>query len=396
VTPSRKRRIAVVTGTRSDYGILYWLLREIQQRPTLELQLLVTGMHLSPEFGLTYRQIEAEGFPIQEKIEILLSSDTPVSVSTSIALGIIGFAKALERNRPDILVLMGDRFESLAAGIAAMVGRIPIAHISGGQSTEGAIDESIRHALTKMSHYHFPATVACGERIVQMGEAKDHVFVFGAPSLDGIRQMSFMSKEELEREIGLDPGRPTLLVVYHPVTLERETAGWQMDELLAALSLFDYQMVFLMPNADTGGRVIFEKIRTFVAGNSRAKAFITLARPIYLNLLRSVRALVGNSSSGLIEAPAFELPAVNIGDRQRGRTRARNVIDCGYDSDSIAGAIRRALDPTFRDSLRGIASPYGDGNACKHIVDVLEEVELGEVILKKGFHSCDGTTQGAS
>ena len=248
-----KRQIAVVTGTRADYGILYWLLKEIQQRPILELQLLVTGMHLSPEFGLTYRQIETDGFPIHDKIEILLSSDTPVSISTSIALGITGFAKAFERSRPDILALMGDRFESLAAGTAAMVARIPIAHISGGKSTEGVIDDAIRHALTKMSHLHFTHTSEHKARIIRMGEEPDRVYDFGAPLVDGIARLPEMPRAVLTERLGVSLEDSYLLVVFHPVTLEHNSAGWQMEELLAALDILGQRVIFIMPNADPGG-----------------------------------------------------------------------------------------------------------------------------------------------
>ena len=258
-----RRRIAVVTGTRADYGIMYWFFKEIQQRPTLELQLLVTGMHLSPEFGLTYQQIEVDGFPIQEKIEILLSSDSEVAVSTSIALGIMGFARAIERARPDILVLLGDRFESLAAATAAMVARVPIAHISGGKTTQGVIDEAIRHALTKMSHLHFTHTSEHKARIVRMGEEPERVYVFGAPLVDGIVRLPQISRKVLVERLGVPLDDPYLLVVFHPVTLENHSAGWQMEELLAALEVLGHQAVFILPNADPGGRIIFQKIESY-------------------------------------------------------------------------------------------------------------------------------------
>jgi UDP-hydrolysing UDP-N-acetyl-D-glucosamine 2-epimerase len=389
-----RRKIAVVTGTRAEYGILYWVLREIQRRPSLGLQLLVTGMHLSPEFGLTYRQIEKDGFPITEKVEILMSSDSEAAISTSIGLGIMGFANAFERVRPDILVLLGDRFESLAAATAALVARIPIGHIAGGHRTEGAMDEAIRHSITKMSHLHFTSIPTYRDRMVQMGEQPDRVFLTGTPSLDGIRLLQLHDRSELEETLGLDLSDPIFLVVYHPVTLENMTAGWQMDELLTALAQFGRRCVFIMPNADTGGRIILHKIREFVESNATSKAFVNLERDLYLNLMRFADVMVGNSSSGIVEAPSFELPVVNIGDRQRGRLRVGNVIESGYSAGSVMEAIERALDPSFKESLRGLTNPHGDGYTSKRIVDILEHVELGEGLLKKKFH--DISLSGAS
>lgn len=379
------RKIAVVTGTRAEYGILYWVMREIQARPSLELQLLVTGAHLSPEFGLTFRQIEEDGFPISEKLEILLSADSASAVSTSIGLGTIAFAKAYERLAPDLLLLLGDRFESLAAAIAALVARIPIAHISGGQSTQGVIDEAIRHSITKMSYLHFTGNSSARDRVVQLGEHPDRVFVTGTPSLDGIRQMRLWDRSELEHRLGLDLSRPFLLVSYHPVTLETNTASWQMDQLLEALAGIDRQCLFLMPNADTGGRVIVSKIKEFVDRSPCSTYFGNLERDLYLNLMKRADAMIGNSSSAFAEAPSFDLPVVNIGDRQRGRIRAENVIDCDYDSASITRALERALDPTFKESVRALPNPYGDGNSSERIVDILERVELGSDLLKKKF-----------
>ena len=381
-----RRRVAVVTGSRAEYGILTSLLKEVQARPCLELQLLVTGMHMSPEFGSTYRQIEGAGFPIAEKLEILMSADSENAISTSIGLGVMRFASAFERVRPDILLLTGDRFESLAAAIAALVARIPVAHIGGGQTTEGAIDEGIRHSITKMSHLHFTLSSAYRDRIMQMGEDPQRVFVTGTPSLDAIHQGRWLSQEDLEEALGVDLSQPVFLVVYHPVTLEDHTAGWQMDELLAALRPFGRRCVFIMPNADTGGRVIFQKIDEFLDANPGSKAFFNLERQLYLNLMRSTEVMVGNSSSGINEAPSLQLPVVNIGDRQRGRTRAANVIDCGYDCESITQAIVGALAPSFRESLQGLTSPFGDGRASKRIVDLLECAELGEELLKKKFY----------
>jgi len=380
------RKIAVVTGSRAEYGFLYSLLQEIQTRPTLDLKLMVTGMHLSPEFGLTYRQIEQDGFHISEKIEILLSADTDVAISTSIGLAIIRFSAAFDQIKPDIVLLIGDRFESLAAATAAMVARIPIAHIAGGHTTEGVMDEAIRHSITKMSHLHFTSHQQNGELVVQMGESPGKVHVTGTLCLDGIRTLQRLGKAELEAEIGMDLNKPFFLVVYHPVTLEHQSAGWQMDNLLAVLSRAGYPCIFVMPNADTGGRIIFDKIRSFVDGNPASKAFTSLERNLYLNLMNYAHVLVGNSSSGIMEASSFGLAAVNIGDRQKGRIRAANVIDCGYPEESIAEAIDWSLDSSFRESLSGLSNPYGDGHASKRIADVLEQVELDQELLKKRFH----------
>lgn len=349
------------------------------------MQLVVTGTHLSPEFGLTYRIIEEDGFFISEKVEILLSGDSNVAVSTSIGLGVIKFASVFEELRPDILLLLGDRFESLAAATAAMVARIPIAHIGGGQGTEGAIDEAIRHSLTKMSHLHFASIDQYRDRIVQLGEQPDRVFVTGTPSVDGISEMQTHDPSELRSKLGLDPSKPVCLVVYHPVTLEDFTAGWQMDKLLSALASFDGSCVFIMPNADTGGRAIFQKIEEFIESRHDCRAFTNLDRDLYLNLMTLAKVMVGNSSSGIVEAPSFSLPVVNIGDRQRGRMRAGNVIDCGYQEDSIADAIRKALEPSFKESLANLRNPHGDGRSSPRIVDILESADLGEELLKKRF-----------
>jgi len=380
------RKIAVLTGSRSGYSNLYWVLKEIQARPSLELQLLVTGMHLSPEFGLTYRQIEEDGFPIHEKLEILLSGDSATAISTSIGLGLIRFSGSLENCRPDILVLLGDRFETLAAAIAAQVARIPVAHIGGGHRTEGAIDEAIRHSITKMSHLHLTDMPVYRDRVVQMGEQPHRVFITGVAGLDGIQRMRLNERAELEDRLELDLSGPVFLVVYHSVTLEDSTAGWQMDQLMSALSRFNHRCIFIMPNADTGGRIIFSKIEAFVTEHPTAKAFVNVDRESFLNLMRFADAMVGNSSAGILEAASFGLATVNIGDRQRGRFMPENVVSCGYETASIAQAIERTLAPGFKDSLKGMTNPYGDGHSSKRIVDILESVELGEKLLKKEFH----------
>lgn len=380
------RKIAVVTGTRAEYGILYWLLKEIQGRPSLELQLLATGAHLSPEFGLTYLQIEEDGFSIAEKLEILLSADSETAISSSIGLGVISFAKAFERLTPDIVVLLGDRYETFAAAIAALVARIPVAHIGGGHATQGAIDESIRHSISKMSQFHFASRAEHRDRIIQLGEDPERVFITNTPLVDGILRIPRLEQHELETELGIKLTSPLFLIAYHPVTLEDSTAEGQMDELLAAVSHFDNHCIFIMPNADTGGRVISEKIRAFVESHSKSQAFVSIRRELYLNLMRFASVVVGNSSSGILEAPYFNLPAVNIGDRQRGRLRSSNVIDSRTDAASIKESIYRALDSVFRDSLEHAAADLPTEDSSKQIADILIRVRLDEGLLKKRFY----------
>lgn len=380
------RKIAVVTGTRAEYGILYWLLKEIQDRPSLKLELLATGTHLSPEFGMTVDQIEEDGFTISEKLEILLSADTSTAISTSIGLGVISFANAFERLKPDMVILLGDRYETLAAAIAALVARIPIAHIGGGHSTEGAIDESMRNSISKMSHLHFASRAEHRDRIVQLGEHPARVYVTNTPLIDGIMRMPRLERHELEAEICFDLTPPVFLVAYHPVTLEDDTAGRQMNEILEALSHHEGRCIFMMPNADTGGRIIGQKIRHFVESHPGSKAFVNMRRELYLNLMRFATVLVGNSSSGILEAPCFNLPAINIGDRQKGRIQAGNVIDSNTNSASIVDAINRAIDPHFRDSLDTAKAMLSGDDSSKQIVDILERVQLGEDLLKKQFY----------
>jgi UDP-hydrolysing UDP-N-acetyl-D-glucosamine 2-epimerase len=380
-----KRKIAVVTGTRAEYGLLYWILQKTHGDPDLILQLVVTGMHLSPEFGLTVKEIEADGFPISERVEMLLSSDTEVGLSTSMGLGIMGFASAFSRLRPDILVLLGDRFEILAAATAAVVARIPIAHIHGGESSEGAIDEAFRHAVTKMSHIHFPAVDLYARRIRQMGEDPEKIFTLGAPGLDHIYLTHLPEREDLQSELGIDLTKGVALITYHAVTLEFSTARQHMANLLAAIGGRDLTLVFTYANADTGGRVINQMIEEFVKNEPHAYAFPSLGQRRYLGLLRMADVMVGNSSSGIIEAPSFKLPVVNIGDRQRGRVRAANVIDCGVQRQEISMALDQALSREFRESLKDLVNPYRRGRTSSQIVSVLKEIELGEALIKKRF-----------
>jgi UDP-N-acetylglucosamine 2-epimerase (non-hydrolysing)/GDP/UDP-N,N'-diacetylbacillosamine 2-epimerase (hydrolysing) len=382
------RKIAVVTGTRAEYGLLYWIIKGIHNDPELELQLIVTGMHLSPEFGFTVKEIEKDGFPIAERVEMLLSSDTETAISTSMGLGMIGFAKAYERLKPDILVVLGDRFEILAAVSAAVPFRIPVAHIHGGESTEGAMDELFRHAITKMSHIHFPAAKEYARRIIQMGETPDNVFCFGSPCMDNIYKLNLMGKKELCSALNIPEDKSLGTVTYHPVTLQKNRADIEISELLEALKNFpDIFWIITLPNADTGGRIIIEMIGNFVRKNpEKAKSFALLGQSRYLSLLKHSVVMVGNSSSGLIEAPSFGLPVVNIGDRQCGRIRAENVIEVPECSrKSVEDAIKKAVSKEFRGLLKGMRNPYGDGPISEQILDKLRTLPADKYSVKKRF-----------
>lgn len=371
------RKIAVVTGTRAEYGLLYWTLKEIANDSELELQLIVTGSHLSPEFGLTKRDIEKDGFKIYDEVEILLSSDTGQGIAKSIGLGVISFAQVFSRLKPHILLILGDRFEVFAAATAAMALNIPIAHIAGGESTEGAIDEQIRHSITKMAHIHFPSCDYYAERIIKMGEEEWRVYNVGAPGLENIKKLKLLDKAELEKSLGMKLDLTTLLVTYHPVTLERENIEQHINNLLEALKETGCQIIFTYPNADSGGRYIIGKINEFVEKYQKARLYINLGQIRYLSLLKYVDVMVGNSSSGIIEAPSFKLPVVNIGNRQKGRLRALNIIDVGYSKEEILRGIRKALyDESFRRELKNTKNLYGEGDTSKKIVSVLKTVDI--------------------
>jgi len=386
------RTIGVVTVSRSDYGIYLPVLRRIQEDPHLRLHLIVAGMHLSPEFGLTVRAIEQDGFEIGERIEMLLSSDTPEGIAKSMGLGTIGFAQAYARLRPDILLVLGDRFEMHAAVVAALPFKIPVAHIHGGESSEGLIDESIRHSITKMSHLHFASTEFYARRIVQMGEEPWRVVVSGAPSLDNLHNVRLLSRQELEDRYGLRLTDQILLVTYHPVTLEYEHTEAHVRELLAALEELDFTIVFTFPNADTQGRLIIDMIEKFAARHERAQVAVNLGTQGYFSLMAQATAMVGNSSSGIIEAASFKLPVVNIGNRQRGRVCGKNVIHVGYDRVEILNGIKKATSPEFRASLVDLVNPYGDGHAAERIVDKLKHVEINDRLLLKRFHDVGADT----
>jgi len=379
------RTIGVVTVARSDYGIYLPVLRRIREDEELNLYLMVAGMHLSPEFGLTVRDIEQDGFQISERVEMLLSSDTPEGIAKSMGLGTIGFAQAYARFRPDILVVLGDRFEMHAAVVAALPFNVPVAHIHGGESTEGAIDEAFRHSITKMSHLHFASTEFYARRIVQMGEEPWRVVVSGAPSLDNLREMSLLSCEELGEQCGLHLADPTLLITYHPVTLEYRQTELHMCELLAALEETDLNIIFTYPNADTRGRLIIQMLQEYTAQHKGSQVVVNLGTQAYFSLMSHAVAMVGNSSSGIIEAASFKLPVVNIGDRQQGRVHVENVIDVGYSRAEVLEGIRKAVSPEFRAGLGGLVNPYGDGCAAELIVDKLKQVKLSD-LLRKRFH----------
>jgi len=388
-----KRKICVVTGTRAEYGLLYWLMKEIQGDADLELQTIATGMHLSPEFGLTYRQIEEDGFKIDRKIEMLLSSDTPVGISKSMGLGIISLAEAYADLKPDIVVLLGDRFEVFSAASAATISRVPIAHLHGGEATEGLIDEPIRHSISKMSHLHFTAAEEYRRRVIQMGESPARVFNVGGLGIDNIKKLTLLDRDEFEDSIDFKLSQKNFMITFHPVTLEHATAREQFQNLLDALDELDStRFIFTKPNADTEGRVIIKMIDDYVSINShKAIAFVSLGQLRYLSAMRFVDGVVGNSSSGLAEAPTFKIGTINMGDRQRGRMKANSVIDCEPTKGSILSAIRELYSEAFQDKLKNTKNPYGEGGAAKKIKKILKETDLTD-ILKKEFHDLEFET----
>ena len=383
----KKRKICVVTGTRAEYGLFYWTLKGIDKDPSLDLQIIITGMHLSPEFGLTYKQIEKDGFKIDKQIEILLSSDTPVGVSKSIGLGVISFSEAFNELKPDMILVLGDRFEILSAAQAAMISRIPIAHCHGGEATEGLIDEPIRHSITKMSHLHFTATETYRNRVIQLGEQPDRVFNVGALGIENINKLDLMSKEDFEASIDFKLKPKNLLVTFHPVTLENATSEGQFKALLKALDeLEDTGIIITKPNADTDGRIIIDLIDEYVADNiDKAIAFKSLGQMRYLSALQYMDAAMGNSSSGLIEVPSYQIATIDIGDRQKGRIKADSVISCDPTYESIKEALVKVYDIDFKEKLKQVANPYGTVNPSTKIIEEIKKVDL-EHILKKAFY----------
>ena len=386
------RTIGVVTTSRSDYGIYRPLLRAIQADPDLRPMLFVGGMHLSPDFGQTVREIERDSFPIAERVTIPLDSDTPEGMSRAMGSAVTGFAQAYARSKPDILLVLGDRFEMFAAASATLPFNIPLAHIHGGESTYGAIDESFRHAITKMSHLHFTSTKTYADRLVRMGEAPWRVTVSGAPALDELRALPSPDAATFEKIHGVRVSPKPLLVTFHPVTLELEQTGRQVEELLAALDQVGLPVIFTQSNADAGGRLIRDCVARYVASRKDAWYVPNFGPQGYWDALRLCAAMAGNSSSGIIEAPSLGLPVVNIGTRQDGRVRAANVIDVICERGHVQEAIARAVSTEFRASLHGMTNPYGDGHAAERIVAKLKAVELGDKLLRKIFHD-DGAAR---
>lgn len=381
------RRIAVVTGTRADYGLLYWLIHDLHRAADFELQLVVTGMHLMPRFGRTVDVIERDGFPIAATVDLALESDTPQAVARAIGTGTAGFADAFARLAPDLVVILGDRFEALAAATAAFAERRPIAHLHGGEVTEGALDDGFRHAITKLSALHFTAAQPYRRRVIQMGEPPERVFDVGAPGLEHLVRTPLLARAELERALDFPLGETAFLVTFHPATLDEGDPADQCRELLAALDAFaQARIVITLPNADPGGQAIIPLLEDYARRHpQRCRLFASLGQQRYLSLLRCVHAVVGNSSSGLIEAPSAGCATVNVGDRQRGRLRAASVIDCAPRRADIEAALRRALDPGFRAGLARVHNPYGDGAVADRILTVLRQVEL-RALSRKPFH----------
>lgn len=383
------KRIGIMTGTRAEYGLLKSLMQEINKDNDLELYLIVSGMHLSPEFGMTYKEIEEDGFQINAKVEMLLSSDSPAGISKSIGLGVIGFTDEFQRADLDMLILLGDRYEALSAAICALVMRIPIAHLHGGELTEGAIDEGIRHSITKMSYLHFTSTEQYRNRVIQLGENPERVFYVGALGVENIKKINLMTKEELERSIHFEIDENTVIVTYHPVTLENNTVEEQFLNLLEVLDRNPkIRMIFTKANADTNGRIVNELIDKYAAQNSeRACAFVSLGQKRYLSALKYCRIVIGNSSSGIIEAPSFGKPIINIGDRQKGRICADSVINCGYTQQEIQQAMETALTKEFENKASNCRNPYEKENTAANIISVIKDYLLNDKIkLKKGFY----------
>jgi UDP-N-acetylglucosamine 2-epimerase (non-hydrolysing)/GDP/UDP-N,N'-diacetylbacillosamine 2-epimerase (hydrolysing) len=385
---NRKRTIAVITTSRADYSHLYWPLRELAAHPDVDLKLVVMGSHLSPEFGLSAREIQKDGIAIAASVETLLSSDTDIGMAKSIGLAVLSLADQLGRMRPDILLLIADRYEILAPASVALALRIPIAHIEGGEISEGAIDDAVRNAITKMSHVHFTSTEKARSRIVSMGEEPWRVHRAGAPSLDHLRRSKLRTRNELEMELQLDLSKPSMIVAYHPVTIAQDTT-YEASALFAALSERSEQILFCYPNADAGSRSLIEQTRRFLDARANGRIFVNLSAVVYWSLLASVELMVGNSSSGIMETASLALPTVNVGLRQYGRERARNVLDAEADKQSILEKIEEARSNRFKSSLQGMTNPYGDGHAADRIVEILTSVPLDADLLRKRTSSPD-------
>lgn len=382
------KKICVVTGTRAEYGLLKPVIERINRDEELELYLIATGAHLSPEFGLTYKEIENDGYIINKKIEMLLSADTPGSIVKSMGVEMIGFADAFTESLPDMVVILGDRYEMLVAAVAAMIHRIPIAHIHGGETTEGAVDEAVRHAITKMSYLHFAATEAYRSRIIQLGESPERVFNVGALGIENIRTVKLLDKEVLEESIGFRLEENTAVVTYHPVTMEKESSAEQFGNLLRVLeSRAEWNIIFTKANSDTDGRIINQMIDAFVAGHKdRSIVYTSLGQVRYLSALKYCSMVIGNSSSGIIEVPSFHIPTVDIGDRQRGRISSDSVIHCGTSVEEISNAIDKAMQTDFRQRIKYERNPYEGENTSAEIVSIIKHFLRNGIDIKKRFY----------
>ena len=381
------RKIAVFTGTRAEYGLLYWIIKGLHESDQAELQLLVGGMHLSHEFGYTIKQIETDGFPIVERMEFLLSSDTSLGISKSMGLALISTAEVLQRQQPDLLVLLGDRFESLAVAQAAVVAGVPVVHLHGGETTEGAFDEAFRHAITKMSHFHFTSTEVYRQRVIQLGESPQRVFNVGAPGIDSIKHLALLKRDELSDVIGFNLDTPFFLVTYHPVTLTSDGAQQALQNLLVALNQYPrHQLLITYPNADTHGRTLVELLDAYKSKNlQRVNLVHSLGQLRYLSAMKYCDAVLGNSSSGLIEAPAFGVPTLNIGDRQKGRIQGNSIVQCDNSQNDIELGLKKVMNVEFRKKCRLTVNPYGEGDASEKILQFLLTEQLGKNYLAKPF-----------
>jgi GDP/UDP-N,N'-diacetylbacillosamine 2-epimerase (hydrolysing) len=388
------RKVCVITGTRAEYGLMRWVMQSIKNDPDLMLQIIATGMHLSPEFGLTFHEIQKDGFRIDRFVEMLTSSDTPVGIAKSMGLGMIGFADALNELKPDLIVVLGDRFEIFSAVSTAMVARIPVAHIHGGETSQGAFDEAFRHSITKMSHLHFVAAEEYRQRVIQLGEHAERVILVGGLGVDNIKRLQLLDREALEISLDIKFKPRNLLITFHPVTLESSTAEDQMAELLIELGeLKDTQLVFTLPNADNGGRALIQMVNKFVRLNPNAHSFVSLGQLRYLSCVAQFDGVVGNSSSGLTEVPSFKKGAINIGDRQRGRLIAQSVINCEPTRESIKSALIKLYSADFQASLRDVKNPYGEGGASEKVVDAIKSFEVSGVV-KKSFYDLPNFENG--
>ncbi|MBH1942478.1 UDP-N-acetylglucosamine 2-epimerase (hydrolyzing) [Mobilitalea sibirica] len=383
-----KKKISILTATRAEYGLLKPIIKKFQLVSEFDVRIVVTGAHLSSEFGLTYTEIEQDGIQIDEKIEILLSSDTPAAISKSMGLAMISFADYFEKLKPDMLIILGDRYETMAVAMVAMNHRIPIAHLHGGETTEGAIDESIRHAITKLSYLHFTSTEEYRNRVIQLGESPERVFCVGAIGIENILRETLMEKEELEKSIHFKLDQPYAVVTFHPVTLEDNKSEEQIKALLDVCGSYkNMKFIFTKANADSNGRIINQMIDSFVEKNEQAVAVTSLGMIRYLTALKYCKMVVGNSSSGLIEAPSFGIPTINIGDRQKGRLSAESVIHCEPIKEEIKQAFDLAISKEFQEKAKYTVNPYGDGNTSEKILDIIKDFLLNnKVNLKKKFY----------